>query len=52
MDTFTSLFGRAIKADEVGMASGEAIAHLNCMIHRGEVVRMAGEDGVDRYALA
>lgn len=52
MDTFTSLFGRAIKTDEVGMASGEAIAHLNCMIHRGEVVRIAGEDGVDRYALA
>tara|TARA_R110000787_G_scaffold14348_17_gene44406 strand:+ start:3989 stop:5053 length:1065 start_codon:yes stop_codon:yes gene_type:complete len=52
MDTFTSLFGRAIKPDEVGMASGEAIAHLNCMIHRGEVVRTTGEDGVDRYALA
>ncbi|MEH6488965.1 MBL fold metallo-hydrolase [Hyphomonas oceanitis] len=52
MDTFTSLFGRAIQPDEVGMASGEAIAHLNCMIHRGEVVRIAGEDGVDRYALA
>ncbi|MEH6694462.1 MAG: MBL fold metallo-hydrolase [Hyphomonas sp.] len=52
MDTFTSLFGRAIKTDEVGMASGEAIAHLNCMIHRGEVIRIAGEDGVDRYALA
>ncbi|KCZ89501.1 MBL fold metallo-hydrolase [Hyphomonas johnsonii] len=51
MDTFTSLFGRAIAADEVGMATGEAIAHLNCLIHRGEVVAHTGDDGVSRYSL-
>jgi glyoxylase-like metal-dependent hydrolase (beta-lactamase superfamily II) len=52
MDTFTSLFGRAIQPDEVGMATGEAIAHLNCMVHRGEVVSAVGDDGVSRYELA
>jgi glyoxylase-like metal-dependent hydrolase (beta-lactamase superfamily II) len=52
LDTFTSLFGRAIQPDEVGMATGEAIAHLNCMIHRGEVVAEPGDDGVSRYRLA
>tara|TARA_R110000824_G_scaffold179222_1_gene359395 strand:+ start:413 stop:1477 length:1065 start_codon:yes stop_codon:yes gene_type:complete len=51
MDTFTSLFGRAIQPDEVGMATGEAIAHLNCMVHRGEVVSIVGDDGVSRYQL-
>jgi glyoxylase-like metal-dependent hydrolase (beta-lactamase superfamily II) len=51
MDTFTSLFGRAIQPDEVGMATGEAIAHLNCMIHRGEVTSAVGEDGIAHYGL-
>jgi glyoxylase-like metal-dependent hydrolase (beta-lactamase superfamily II) len=51
MDTFTSLFGRTIQPDEVGMATGEAIAHLNCMIHRGEVMSTVGDDGVSRYHL-
>ena len=51
MDTFTSLFGRAIQPDEIGMATGEAIAHLNCMVHRGEVVSVVGDDGIARYQL-
>ena len=49
LDTFTSLFGRAIKPDEVGMASGEAIAHLNLLRARGDAVRHLGPDGVYRY---
>ncbi len=49
LETFTSVFGRAIKDDELGMATGEAIAHLNCLMARGTVRRWRGEDGVDRY---
>ena len=50
-DTFVSLFGRAIKDDELGSATGEAIAHLNYLIHRGEVKAEPGPDGVQIYSL-
>lgn len=48
-DTFISLFGRKIKLDEMGMASGEAIAHLNYLRRQGSVDRRTGQDGVHRY---
>ena len=52
LDTFGAVFGRKIKDDEVGMATGEAIAHLNCLIYRGEVTSAPGPDGVTLYRLA
>jgi len=52
LDTFTAIFGRAIKEDELGMATGEALAHLNCLIYRGEVKAAPGADGVLLYSLA
>lgn len=52
LDTFTCIFGRAIKEDEVGMASGEAIAHLNFLVEQGDVRVETKENGVDLYALA
>ncbi|MEZ5998193.1 MAG: MBL fold metallo-hydrolase [Hyphomonas sp.] len=50
-DTFTAIFGRKIDLDEQGMATGEAIAHLNCLIYRGEVEARPGPDGVTLYSL-
>ena len=52
MDTFVAIFGRKIALDEQGMATGEALAHLNCLIYRGEVKSAAGPDGVTLYSLA
>lgn len=51
VDTFTSIFGRAIAEDEVGMATGEALAHLNYLICQGEVSVSRTPDGVDLYSL-
>jgi glyoxylase-like metal-dependent hydrolase (beta-lactamase superfamily II) len=49
VDTFSILFKRTIGGDNLGMATGEAIAHLNCLIHRGKAARATGADGVDWY---
>lgn len=52
LDTFIAVFGRAIKEDEVSMATGEAIAHLNYLKHRQELSVYPNEDGVLLYSLA
>ncbi|MDX2233741.1 MAG: MBL fold metallo-hydrolase [Hyphomonadaceae bacterium] len=49
VDLFGALFARPIGKDLLNMASGETIAHLNCLIQRGLVARTRGPDGVDRY---
>jgi glyoxylase-like metal-dependent hydrolase (beta-lactamase superfamily II) len=49
IDLFVALFGRAIGPDLIGMATGEALAHLNCLIGRGLARRVLAEDGVARY---
>jgi glyoxylase-like metal-dependent hydrolase (beta-lactamase superfamily II) len=51
-DTFVTLFGRAIGEDDMGSATGEAIAHLNYLIRRGEVRAAPDADGVLLYQLA
>lgn len=51
IDVFPAIFGRKIGPDLIGLATGEALAHLNCLIHRGEVVRSCDEDGVEYYRL-
>ena len=51
VDSFTILFGRAIADDEVGMATGEALAHLNYLIYRGDVSVTRNETGIDLYSL-
>ena len=43
VDLFVALFGRKIGADLLGMASGESIAHLNCLIARGLARRVLDE---------
>jgi hypothetical protein len=49
IDVFSVLFRRKINADLLGMATGEAAAHLNCLIWRGAVVREPDGEGVDWY---
>ena len=43
LDLFTTLFARAIDKDTLGMATGETLAHLNCLKKRGLVT--SGQDG-------
>jgi glyoxylase-like metal-dependent hydrolase (beta-lactamase superfamily II) len=49
IDVFGALFARPIGPDLLGMATGEALAHLNCLIGRGLVTRQADDDGVAWY---
>ncbi len=52
VDVFTALFRREITGDLVGMATGEALAHLNCLYMRGRIVIERDSDGVDWYRQA
>jgi len=49
-DTFPALFARKIGADVIGMATGEAIAHLNLLIARGLAKKEPGPGGADLYS--
>ncbi|MFN3511646.1 MAG: MBL fold metallo-hydrolase [Phenylobacterium sp.] len=49
VDVFHVLFRRKIDQNVLGMATGESIAHLNCLIGRGRAVRETDADGVDWY---
>jgi glyoxylase-like metal-dependent hydrolase (beta-lactamase superfamily II) len=49
VDVFGVLFRRPITSDLLGMATGEALAHLNCLIHRGQATRETAADGVNWY---
>jgi glyoxylase-like metal-dependent hydrolase (beta-lactamase superfamily II) len=52
VDLFGALFARKIGPDLLGMATGEAIAHANCLIGRGLARRTADAQGVIRYVAA
>ncbi len=49
VDLFGALFARKISPDLIGMATGEAIAHANCLIGRGLAKRTTDAEGVVRY---
>ncbi len=49
IDVFGVLFARKINQDLLGMATGESIAHLNCLVHRGLARATADEGGVLWY---
>ena len=49
VDVFSVLFRRKIDEWVLGMATGESLAHLNCLIRRGRVTRETASDGVDWY---
>jgi glyoxylase-like metal-dependent hydrolase (beta-lactamase superfamily II) len=52
VDLFGALFARTIGPDILGMATGETIAHLNCLLVRGKARVRIGEDGVAYYSAA
>ncbi len=49
VDVFVALFGREVGEGVFGMATGEALAHLRCLVGRGRAVRRLGADGVAYY---
>ncbi|MCP5432365.1 MAG: MBL fold metallo-hydrolase [Alphaproteobacteria bacterium] len=49
IDCFSPLFKRTIGPEVFSMATGEALAHLNCLIGRRLVARLRDEHGVDWY---
>ena len=49
VDLFGALFARKIGADLIGMATGEAIAHANCLVGRGLAKRVIDAQGIARY---
>ena len=49
VDCFPALFKREIGEDSVGLATGETIAHLNCLMHRGQISREKNSEGVNYY---
>ena len=54
IDVFAALFGRAIdEADGslLSLATGESVACLNYLLHRGEVSKSTDDTGVDRYQM-
>ena len=49
VDCFPALFKREIKGDNINLATGETIAHLNCLLGRHRITRTRDEHGVDWY---
>jgi glyoxylase-like metal-dependent hydrolase (beta-lactamase superfamily II) len=49
VDVFPALFRAKITTGVYGMATGESIAHLNCLRFRGQINRGADENGVEWY---
>ena len=49
VDLFGAMFARKIGGDLLGMATGEALAHLNCLIERGRAKRVRNAEGVIFY---
>ncbi|MDR3100363.1 MAG: MBL fold metallo-hydrolase [Paraburkholderia sp.] len=55
VDVFPTLFARPIaetQISQMGLATGESLACLNYLLHRGEVTRELRDDGAMWYALA
>lgn len=52
VDVFSVLFKRRISGHLLGMATGESLAHLNCLIARGRAVKETDANGVAWYRKA
>jgi len=50
VDVFGALFPTAVTSAVLGFATGEAIAHLHCLMARGRAVRRTGPDGAWWYS--
>ena len=49
VDVFPALFRREIDEYVIGLATGESLAHLNCLLARGLAVKTTDAQGVDWY---
>jgi glyoxylase-like metal-dependent hydrolase (beta-lactamase superfamily II) len=49
VDCFPALFQREIGRGSLGLATGETLAHLNCLLHRRQIRRTADAAGVHWY---
>ncbi len=49
VDVFSALFKNEITRDTYFMATGESLAHLNCLLSRNRIERSRDADGVDWY---
>lgn len=49
VDCFPALFNREIDGQSLGLATGETLAHLNCLLYRRRARRTRGSDGVHWY---
>jgi len=49
VDVFSALFKRTIGPDTLGLATGESLAHLNCLLARGAANASTDENGVVWY---
>jgi glyoxylase-like metal-dependent hydrolase (beta-lactamase superfamily II) len=52
VDAFPALFNSAIDSNNLIMATGESIAHLNYLVCQGRVLSHTGDDGVTWYQSA
>jgi len=52
LDLVKVLFRRALDRHQMGFALGEALAHLNYLMHQGALDRELGPDGVHRFIRA
>lgn len=52
VDLFRLLFRRPVDAGVPGMATGEAVAHLNCLMSRSQAVKETDASGIDWYRAA
>jgi glyoxylase-like metal-dependent hydrolase (beta-lactamase superfamily II) len=51
VETLGILFGRELTGDHLIMGTGEALAHLNWLMHRGEIERHVDASGVARFQI-
>ncbi len=49
VDCFPALFSRKLEGHNFGLATGETLAHLNCLLGRRQATRERDRDGVDWY---
>jgi glyoxylase-like metal-dependent hydrolase (beta-lactamase superfamily II) len=49
VDVFSALFKRAVSPETIGMATGEAIAHLNYLVSSNNAIRKRDPTGVWRW---
>jgi glyoxylase-like metal-dependent hydrolase (beta-lactamase superfamily II) len=52
IDVFEILFRRRVGLNVLALATGEALAHLNCLIHRGLAARALDAQGIAWYRSA